>query len=100
VGRHPVDPVTNQAFVVQSGTGSIQIVPLSTSSSNAPNSAQITEVIVPSPIPVRVSLAVFPKLLFLRVPSPFLLQPLQTTWWACRFSALASSKAWVPLKFV
>jgi hypothetical protein len=50
-GGVAVDPVTNQAFVVQSGTGGIQIIPLSTSSLNAPNSTQITEVVVPSPIP-------------------------------------------------
>lgn len=50
-GGIAVDPVTNQAFVVQSGSGGIQIVPLSTSSLNAPNPTQITEVVVPNPNP-------------------------------------------------
>jgi DNA-binding beta-propeller fold protein YncE len=50
-GGIAVDPVTNQAFVVQSGSGVIQIMSLNTSSSNAPKSTEITEVIVPSPTP-------------------------------------------------
>jgi len=50
-GGVAVDPVTNQAFVVQSGTGGIQIISLSTSSLNAPNPTAITEVVVPNPNP-------------------------------------------------
>jgi DNA-binding beta-propeller fold protein YncE len=36
---------------VQSGTGVIQIIPLNTTSSNAPRSVEITQVVVPSPNP-------------------------------------------------
>ncbi len=50
-GGVAVDPVSNQAFVAQSGTGGIQIINLSTSSLNAPNPTQITQVVVPSPNP-------------------------------------------------
>jgi len=50
-GGVAVDPVTNQAFVVQSGTGGIQIINLSTSSLNAPNPTQVTQVVVPNPNP-------------------------------------------------
>jgi len=45
-GGVAVDPVTNQAFVVQSGSGTIQIVNL-----GSLKPAQITEVVVPSPSP-------------------------------------------------
>jgi DNA-binding beta-propeller fold protein YncE len=49
-GGVAVDPATNQAFVVQSGSGLIQIVPLSTTASNAQKPTEITEVVVqPSP---------------------------------------------------
>jgi DNA-binding beta-propeller fold protein YncE len=49
-GGVAVDTANNQAFVVQSGTGAIQIVPLSTTPSNAQKPTEITEVIVePSP---------------------------------------------------
>ena len=50
LGGVAVDPATNQAFVVQSGTGAIQIVSLSTSSLNAPQPTEITQVVVPSPV--------------------------------------------------
>ena len=46
-GAVAVDAPTNQAFVVQSGSGTIQIVTLGPSASNALKSAQITELTVP-----------------------------------------------------
>jgi len=52
-GGVAVDPVTNQAFVVESGSGGIQIVALGPPppSANALKPTQITEVVVPSPTP-------------------------------------------------
>lgn len=57
-GGVAVDPATNQAFIVQSGCatpsspcGGIQIINLSSTSTNAPKSTEITEVVVPSPNP-------------------------------------------------
>jgi DNA-binding beta-propeller fold protein YncE len=47
-GGIAVDAPTNQAFVVQSGSGTIQIVNLGPSSSNALKSAEITELTVPA----------------------------------------------------
>jgi len=47
-GAVAVDAPTNQAFVVQSGSGTIQIVNLGPSASNALKSAQITELTVPA----------------------------------------------------
>ena len=47
-GGIAVDPATNQAFVVQSGSGTIQIVNLSAASSTTLKSAQITELQVPT----------------------------------------------------
>src|SRR4029077_5776708 len=46
-GGVAVDPATNQAFIVQSGTGGIQAINLSTSI----KPTEITEVVVPSPNP-------------------------------------------------
>jgi DNA-binding beta-propeller fold protein YncE len=46
-GGIAVDPVTNQAFVVQSGSGLIQIVSLN----STPKPTEISEVVVPSPTP-------------------------------------------------
>src|SRR5260370_9411379 len=46
-GGVAVDPATNQAFIVQSGTGGIQAINLSTSI----KPAEITELVVPSPNP-------------------------------------------------
>jgi Lactonase, 7-bladed beta-propeller len=48
LGGVAVDAVNNQAFVVQSGSGVIQIVPLSTTPSNAQKPTEITEVVVSS----------------------------------------------------
>jgi len=45
-GGVAVDPATNQAFIVQSGTGGIQVINLS-----AIKPTEITEVVVPSPNP-------------------------------------------------
>jgi DNA-binding beta-propeller fold protein YncE len=50
-GGVAVDPATNQAFIVQSGSGGIQIINLSSTSTNAPKSTEITQVVVPSPNP-------------------------------------------------
>jgi DNA-binding beta-propeller fold protein YncE len=50
-GGVAVDPATNQAFVVQSGSGVIQVMNLSSASANVPKSTEITEVVVPSPNP-------------------------------------------------
>ena len=54
-GGVAVDPPTNQAFIVQSGSGVIQIINLTappvSSSANIMKSAEITEVLVPSPNP-------------------------------------------------
>jgi DNA-binding beta-propeller fold protein YncE len=52
-GGVAVDPATNQAFIVQSGSGVIQIIDLTalpvTSPTNIMKSAEITQVVVPSP---------------------------------------------------
>jgi hypothetical protein len=52
-GGVAVDPATNQAFIVQSGSGVIQVMDLTalpvTSTANMMKSPEITEVIVPSP---------------------------------------------------
>jgi hypothetical protein len=54
-GGVAVDPATNQAFIVQSGSGVIQIIDLTalpvTSPSNVIKPVEITQVIVPSPTP-------------------------------------------------
>ena len=50
-GGVAVDLATNQAFVVQSGTGAIQIIDLHTIPSNAQKPTEITQVVVPSPNP-------------------------------------------------
>ncbi len=50
-GGVAVDPATNQAFIVQSGSGVIQVINLSSTPGNAPKSTEITEVVVPSPNP-------------------------------------------------
>ena len=50
-GGVAVDPSTNQAFIVQSGSGVIQILNLSSTPSNVPKATEITEVVVPSPAP-------------------------------------------------
>jgi DNA-binding beta-propeller fold protein YncE len=50
-GGLAVDPATNQAFVVQSGSGTILIVNLGPVPSNAIKPTQITEIIVPGPTP-------------------------------------------------
>jgi DNA-binding beta-propeller fold protein YncE len=50
-GGLAVDPVTNQAFVLKSGSGSIDIVNLGPSTSNAIKPTQITEIVVPNPTP-------------------------------------------------
>jgi DNA-binding beta-propeller fold protein YncE len=50
-GGVAVDPATNQAFVVQSGSGGIQVINLSSTPGNAPKSTEITQVVVPSPNP-------------------------------------------------
>ena len=50
-GGVAVDPATNQAFIVQSGSGVIQVMNLSSTSTNAPKSTEITQVVVPSPSP-------------------------------------------------
>jgi DNA-binding beta-propeller fold protein YncE len=50
-GGVAVDPATNQAFIVQSGSSVIQIINLSSTPSNAPKSTEITEVVAPSPNP-------------------------------------------------
>jgi DNA-binding beta-propeller fold protein YncE len=50
-GRVAADPATNQAFIVQTGSGVIQIINLSSTPGNAPKSTEITQVVVPSPNP-------------------------------------------------
>jgi DNA-binding beta-propeller fold protein YncE len=52
-GGLAVDPATNQAFVVESGSGGIQVINLAPSASTAPaqKPTEITEVVVPSPTP-------------------------------------------------
>jgi DNA-binding beta-propeller fold protein YncE len=53
-GGIAVDPVTNQAFVVESGSGTIQVINLGNLGPlnfTATQPAQITEVVVPSPNP-------------------------------------------------
>jgi DNA-binding beta-propeller fold protein YncE len=48
-GGVAVDPVTNQALVVQSGSGEIDLINLGPSSATAIKPVQITELLVPSP---------------------------------------------------
>jgi DNA-binding beta-propeller fold protein YncE len=50
-GGIAVDPATNQAFVVMSGSGNISIVNLGPTPANALKAAQISEIVVPSPNP-------------------------------------------------
>jgi DNA-binding beta-propeller fold protein YncE len=50
-GGVAVDPSTNQAFIVQSGSGAIQILNLGPATANTPKTAEITEVVVPNPNP-------------------------------------------------
>lgn len=50
-GGLAVDPATNQAFVVMSGSGGIQVVNLGPTPANALKTAQISEILVPSPNP-------------------------------------------------
>jgi hypothetical protein len=50
-GGVAVDPATNQAFIVQSASGVIQVLNLSSTATNVPKSPEITEVVVPSPNP-------------------------------------------------
>ena len=49
-GGIAVDPITNQAFAVKSGTGTIDVINLGPGS-NSLKSVQITELLVPSPTP-------------------------------------------------
>src|SRR5579859_362266 len=50
-GGITVDPATNQAFVVMSGSGNISIVNLGPTPTNALKATQISEIVVPSPNP-------------------------------------------------
>jgi DNA-binding beta-propeller fold protein YncE len=50
-GGLAVDPATNQAFVVMSGSGGIQVVNLGPTPANALKTVQISEIVVPSPNP-------------------------------------------------
>jgi len=50
-GGIAVDPATNQAFVVMSGSGNISIVNLGPTPANALKAAQISEIVVPSTNP-------------------------------------------------
>ncbi len=50
-GGLTVDPATNQAFVVMSGSSQIDIINLGPTPANALKSAQISEIVVPSPNP-------------------------------------------------
>lgn len=50
-GGLAVDPATNQAFVLKSGSGSIDIVNLGPTSANAIKPTQISGLLVPSPTP-------------------------------------------------
>jgi DNA-binding beta-propeller fold protein YncE len=50
-GGIAVDPATNQAFVVMSGSSQIDIIALGPTPSTALKTAQITEIVVPSPNP-------------------------------------------------
>ena len=50
-GGVAVDPATNQAFVVMSGSNQIDIINLGPSSTNQIKPVQITEILVPSPNP-------------------------------------------------
>jgi hypothetical protein len=50
-GGLAVDPATNQAFVVMSGSGGIQVVNLGPSPTNALKTAQISGILVPNPNP-------------------------------------------------
>jgi DNA-binding beta-propeller fold protein YncE len=50
-GGLAVDPVTNQAFAVMSGSGEIDVINLGPSPTNQLKSAQISEILVPNPNP-------------------------------------------------
>jgi DNA-binding beta-propeller fold protein YncE len=50
-GGVAVDPATNQAFVVESGSNLIQVINLGPSTTNTLKKTEITEIIVPSPQP-------------------------------------------------
>jgi DNA-binding beta-propeller fold protein YncE len=50
-GGLTVDPATNQAFVVMSGSGTIDVINLGPSAANTLKTAQITELVVPSATP-------------------------------------------------
>jgi DNA-binding beta-propeller fold protein YncE len=50
-GGLTVDPATNQAFVVMSGSGTIDVINLGPSATNTLKTAQITELVVPSKTP-------------------------------------------------
>lgn len=50
-GGLAVDPATNQAFVVQSGSGTISVIDLGPSPVNTIKSIHINELVVPSPTP-------------------------------------------------
>lgn len=50
-GGLAVDPATNQAFVVSSGSGAVQVVNLGPTPANALKAVQISEIVVPSPNP-------------------------------------------------
>jgi DNA-binding beta-propeller fold protein YncE len=50
-GGVAVDPVTNQAFVAESGSNLIQVINLGPSSANTLKTTEITEIVVPSPVP-------------------------------------------------
>lgn len=50
-GALAVDPATNQAFVVKSGSGDIDIVNLGPKPINTLKTVQITEIVIPSPNP-------------------------------------------------
>jgi DNA-binding beta-propeller fold protein YncE len=50
-GGVAVDPATNQAFVVESGSNMIRVINLGPSSANTLKKTEITEIIVPNPSP-------------------------------------------------
>ena len=56
-----MDPVTNQAFVSESGSNLIQIINLGPGVSNKLKNTQITEVLVPSPQPGAGAVGGIPK---------------------------------------
>ena len=50
-GGVAVDPVTNQAFVAESGSNLIQVINLGPSTNNTLKKTEITEIVVPNPSP-------------------------------------------------